>query len=149
MEPPAQITPTKLADYLEVLTKAVFESGISWAVVERKWAGSREAFKEFDPETVASFGPDQVDALCADTRVIRNRKKIEATVHNAAVMLDLEREYGSFQKYLQSQGEFEPLLKDMKKRFKFVGAFGAYYFLYVVGEPVPDHDEFRAKIQGL
>ena len=149
MEPPAQITPTKLADYLEVLTKAVFESGISWAVVERKWATSREAFKDFDPETIAGFGPDQVDALCADTRVIRNRKKIEATVHNAATMLAVEREFGSFKKYLQSQGEFEPLLKDMKKRFKFVGAFGAYYFLYVVGEPVPDHEEFRAKIQGL
>ena len=49
MEPPQQITPTKLADYLEVMTKAVFEGGINWKVIENKWPGFREAFHEFDP----------------------------------------------------------------------------------------------------
>ena len=149
MEAPTQITPTKLGDYLEVLTKAVFESGMSWAIIEHKWAGFREAFKNFDPETIASFTPDDLDRLTNDTRIVRNRKKIEATVHNARTMIDLDREYKGFKNYLHAQGGFEPLLKDMKKRFKFVGAFGAYYFLHVVGEEVPAHDEFRAKIQGL
>ena len=146
MEPPTQIEPTKLADYLEVLTKAVFESGMSWKVVEAKWPGFRQAFNGFDPETVASLSPDDVDRLTNDTRIIRNRRKIEATVHNAGTMLDIEREFGAFKKYLGSQGDFQSLVTDMRKRFKHVGAFGAYYFLYVVGEPVPDHHEFRAKL---
>jgi 3-methyladenine DNA glycosylase Tag len=148
VEAPAQITPTKLADYLEVLTKAVFESGMSWRVIENKWPGFQEAFQAFDPETVATLSPDEIDALTNDTRIIRNRKKIEATVHNAGTMLDIEREFGTFKKYLESHNGFDALLADMRKRFKFVGAFGAYYFLWVVREPVPPHDEFRAKLQG-
>jgi 3-methyladenine DNA glycosylase Tag len=146
MEPPKQITPTRLADYLEVLTKAVFESGMSWAIIEAKWPGFREAFHAFDPERIASLSPDEIDALTADTRIVRNRRKIEATVHNAGTMLDLEREYGTFKRYLESQGEFIPLVQDMRKRFKHVGDFGSYYFLYVVGEPVPAHHEFREKL---
>lgn len=146
MEPPKQITPTKLADYLEHLTKPVFEGGINWKIIENKWPGFQAAFQGFDPETVATLTPDDLDALSADTRIVRNRRKIEATVHNAQTMLAIEKEFGSFQKYLKSQGEFWDLVKDMKKRFKHVGDFGAFYFLYVVGEPVPEHHEFRAKL---
>ena len=146
MEAPTQIQPTKLADYLETLTKPVFESGLNWKVIEGKWPGFREAFQHFDPVTVASFTPDDLDRLTADERIVRSRKKVEATVHNAQVMIALEKEHGSFKSYLQSQGSFETLVKDMRKRFKFVGDFGAYYFLYVVGEPVPDHHEYREKL---
>ena len=63
-------------------------------------------------------------------------------------MLDLEREFGGFQNYLRKGGEFWGTVADMRKRFKHVGDFGAYYLLYVVGEPVPDHHEFRAKLKG-
>lgn len=146
MEAPEQITPTKLADYLEVLTKAVFESGMSWKVIENKWPGFQEAFNGFDPEWVANLSPDQVDALTNDTRIVRNRRKIESTIHNAETMLALEREFGSMEKYLGSQGEFWSLVKDMRKRFKHVGEFGAYYFLWVVRQPVPEHHEFREKL---
>lgn len=147
MEPPAQITPTKLADYLEVLTKAVFESGMSWKVIENKWAGFQEAFDGFDPDYVANLDPDTIDALTNDTRIVRNRRKIEATVHNAQTMLAIEGEFGSFGAYLDAKdGDFWGLVKDMRKRFKHVGDFGAFYFLYVVQRPVPDHEEFRAKL---
>jgi len=146
MEPPQQITPTKLADYLEMLTKPVFESGMSWKIIEAKWPGFREAFHEFDPIAVATLSPDEIDALTSDTRIVRNRRKIESTVHNARVMLELEREFGSFKKYLDAQGDFPSRVKDLRKRFKHVGDFGAFYFLYVVGEPVPEHHEYRAKL---
>ena len=148
MEPPPQITPTRLSDYLEVLTKAVFESGMSWKVVENKWPGFREAFSGFDPEVIAGLSPDEIDALTSDTRIIRNRRKIEATIRNAATMLALDAEFGGFANYLRSRGGFWELVADMRKRFKHVGDFGAYYFLYVVGEPVPEHHEFRAKLKG-
>jgi 3-methyladenine DNA glycosylase Tag len=146
MKAPEKIQPAKLADYLEVLTKAAFEPGLNWALIESKWPGFQAAFHGFDPERVASLTPDEVDALTNDTRIVRSRKKIDATIHNARTMLDLEREYGSFGAYLKSKGDFDSLVKDMRKRFKFVGDFGAYYFLYVVGEPVPEHHEYRAKL---
>ena len=90
MQAPQQIEPTRLADYLDVLTKAVFQSGMSWRVVEAKWDGFREAFAGFDPATVAAFTDDDVERLAADTRIIRNRRKIEATITNAETMLALD-----------------------------------------------------------
>ena len=146
MEPPKQITPEKLADYLEVMTKAVFESGISWAIIEAKWPGFQAAFHGFDPERIANLSPDEVDALTSDTRIIRNRRKIESTVHNAQTMLALEQEFGGFKNYLESLESFPAATKDMRKRFKHVGDFGVFYFLYVVQEPVPAYHEFREKL---
>jgi DNA-3-methyladenine glycosylase I len=102
MDGPPQIRPKGLADYLDVLSQAAFQSGISWKVVQAKWPGTREAFRDFDPQKVANLTPKQVDALVADTRVIRNRKKIEGTVDNAETMLALDREFGGFRKYLRS-----------------------------------------------
>ena len=144
MEAPERITPKGLNDYLAVLTKAVFQSGISWRVIEAKWPGFQEAFFGFDPERIARLSPADVDALAADTRIVRNRRKIEATVVNARTMLDLNAEYGSFRTYLRSQGDFESTVADLIKRFKFVGRMGAYYFLYVVGEEVPSHEQVMA-----
>lgn len=142
MQAPERIEPSGLADYLEVITKAVFQSGMSWRVVAAKWDGFRTAFHAFDPEWVAALSPPDVDRLAADASIIRNRRKIEATVHNAEEMLELERQYGTFRDYLRSHGSFEATVADLRKRLKFVGDFGAYYFLHVVGEDVPTHEEF-------
>ena len=146
MEAPKQITPTKLADYLEILTKTAFEPGLNWQVIERKWPGFQAAFHGFDPERVANLSPDEIDALTSDERIVRSRKKIEATVHNAQAMIAAEKEYGTFKRYLEANDDFDVRVKDIRKRFKFVGDFGAYYFLYVVGEPVPEQHEYRAKL---
>jgi hypothetical protein len=59
-------------------------------------------------------------------------------------MLELEAEHGSFKAYLRAHGDFDSTMKTIKRDFKFVGPFGAYYFLYVVGEEVPPHEEFEA-----
>jgi 3-methyladenine DNA glycosylase Tag len=104
---PAQIIPRSANDYLDVMSKAVFQSGISWRVVEAKWPSTRKAFHDFDVRRVASLSERDLDALAADTRVIRNRKKLEAIAGNAARMLELEAEHGSFKKYLRSCGPFE------------------------------------------
>jgi 3-methyladenine DNA glycosylase Tag len=144
MEGPPQITPTGLADYLDVMSKAVFQSGMSWRVVEAKWAGTREAFHGFDPERLIDLTPDEVDQLAQDTRLIRNRRKIEATIQNAQTLLDLDKQHHGFKQYLQSFGNYDALSADLVKRFKFLGKTGAYFFLYVVGEPVPPHEEVMA-----
>ena len=75
------------------MTRAVFQSGISWRVVEAKWPGTREALRNFDPEQLADLSPEDIDRLAEDSRLIRNRRKIEATVDNAQTMLELDREY--------------------------------------------------------
>ncbi|HYU58339.1 MAG TPA: DNA-3-methyladenine glycosylase I [Actinomycetota bacterium] len=144
MEAPKRIKPKGLADYLEVITKAVFQSGISWRVIEAKWDGFREAFANFDPQTIAGFDPPDVDRLAEDTRIVRNRKKIEATVHNARTLLELDTEFGSFKRYLRSFGSYDDTVADLRRRLKFLGDTGAYFFLYVVGEEVPAHEDWMA-----
>jgi DNA-3-methyladenine glycosylase I len=136
-----------LDDYLEVLSKAVFQTGMSWQVVDNKWPDIREAFNDFDIHKVANLIEPDIDELTKDTRVIRNRRKLEAIVFNAQSMLRLDGEYGTFQNYLRSQDEFESKLKMMRKDFKFMGPTGCYYFLYVVGEDVPSHEEFEARFR--
>ena len=148
MGPPEQVKPSGLADYLEVMSKAVFQSGMSWKVVEGKWDGTREAFHGFDAVRVASMDEPEIDALAQDTRVIRNRRKLNAIVSNAARMVELEAEHGSFAQYLADAGEFDDQVKALKSDFKFLGTFGTYYFLFVVGEQVPDHDTWRATVAG-
>ena len=112
------------------MTKAVFQSGISWAVIEKKWDGFRTAFAGFDPERVANLSPKDVDGLAEDTAIVRNRRKIEATVESAETMVSLDREHGGF----------EGTVADLRKRFRFLGETGCYHFLYVVGEEVPSHE---------
>jgi 3-methyladenine DNA glycosylase Tag len=140
MEAPQRIQPRGLADYLEAMSKAVFQSGISWKVVEAKWPGIREAFHGFDVEAIANFTPDDVDRLTADSRVIRNRRKLEATIENARQMLDLEKQHGSFRSYLRSHRGFEATVADLRRRFRFLGDLGAYHFLWVVNEEVPPYE---------
>jgi 3-methyladenine DNA glycosylase Tag len=140
MQAPQRIEPRGLADYLEAMTKAVFQSGISWKVVEAKWPGIREAFQGFDAEAIARFTPDDVDRLTADSRVIRNRRKLEATIENARQILDLEKQHGSFRNYLRSHAGFEATVADLRRRFRFLGDLGAYHFLWVVKEQVPPYE---------
>ncbi len=144
---PERIDPQSLGDYLEVMSKATFQAGISWRVIASKWPGIREAFSDFDVNVVADLSPGYIDGLAQDTRVIRNRRKLEAVVSNANRILELEKSHGSFRNYLRSHADFAATAEDLRKQFKFLGDWGAYYFLYVVGEEVPPHEEWMASRQ--
>ncbi len=138
---PQQIDPQSLGDYPEVMSKAVFQAGMSWRVVENKWPGIRDGFRGFDAQAVATMGEPDIDTLATDTRVIRNRRKLAAVVENANRMLQLEAEHGTFRDYLRSHASFAATVTDLRKQFKFLGETGCYFFLYVVGEQVPPHEE--------
>jgi 3-methyladenine DNA glycosylase Tag len=131
-----------LADYLEQMSKPVFQTGISWRVVESKWPEIRQAFKGFDPLKVSHLSLAEINKLVADPRVIRNRRKIEAIVSNAANLIALDRQFGSFKKYLRSFSTYDELALDLHKQFKFLGQMGIYHFLWVVGEDVPPWEEW-------
>ena len=141
---PEQISPQSLGDYLEVMSKSVFQSGMSWRVVESKWPGIREGFHDFDAEAVASMGDVEINELAEDSRVIRNRRKLAATADNARRLIELDEEHGGFSNYLRSHGDFDATVAALRKDFKFLGDTGSYHFLYVVGEQVPPHDEWAA-----
>ena len=63
-------------------------------------------------------------------------------MENAETMVSLDREHGGFRSYLRSHGGFEGTVADVRKRFRFLGETGCYYFLYVVGEEVPSHEDW-------
>jgi DNA-3-methyladenine glycosylase I len=131
----------------EMLVLEGAQAGLSWSTILRKREGYREAFAGFDPKKIARFSEQDVDRLAQDTRVVRNRRKIEATVDNAVEMIELDREHGGFRNYLRSRGSFEDTVADLKRHFAFLGDTGSYYFLYVVGEKVPPHEEWMASRQ--
>ncbi len=103
---PPQVTPKRLANYLEAMSKCVMQTGISWTVVDKKWPELREAFLGFDPEQLLALSDREVEALLTDTRIIRNRTKVNAILHNAARMLELEQQHGTFREYLRSKPDY-------------------------------------------
>ena len=147
MSAPEQLIPQSLGDYLEVMSKAVFQAGISWRVVDSKWPEIREALRGFDIDVVATLSEADLEELAQDARVIRNRRKLAAIVHNAQRIIDLDDEHGGFQSYLRSHASFDETVKDLRAQFKFLGETGCYMFLYVVGEEVPPHDEWMRAMQ--
>jgi DNA-3-methyladenine glycosylase I len=139
---PPRRKPKDLAGYLDALSRPVFQAGMSWRVVDAKWDGIRDAFANFDPATVADFGAQEVQRLLSDTRVVRSRAKIEATIDNAQAVIELDAEFGGFDRYLRSHCGFEETVADLKRQFRFIGDSGAYHFLYLVNRPVPPHGEW-------
>jgi 3-methyladenine DNA glycosylase Tag len=121
--------PDDPAFFLEHLSRSVFEAGISWRVVEAKWDGIREAFHGFDPAQVAAMPPAEIAAIEDDSRVIRNKAKIRATVANAREVLAILGEYGSIRGYLASFLDAGAAAADMRRRFKFLGDTGVWRLL--------------------
>jgi DNA-3-methyladenine glycosylase I len=148
MSVPGRLADPQLADYLAVMSRAIFQAGLSWALIEKRWPGFVRAFDGFDVERVAAYGPADIDRLSGDDGIVRNAKKIAATVENARTILALEREYGGFRNYLRSHGSYGELSADLRRRFKFLGELSVYYLLFRVGEPVPPFEEWEQTIEG-
>jgi len=143
----------------EFLTLEAAQAGLSWYTVLRKRDAYRKAFAAFDPEKVARFSQKQIGALLKNPGIIRNRLKIAAAVNNAGKFLDVQEEFGSFDKYIwrfvsgapivnrlrtlkdypATSRESDALSKDLKQRgFKFVGSTIVYAHMQATGM-VNDH----------
>jgi 3-methyladenine DNA glycosylase Tag len=142
-EIPSRQTPADDDGYFEQVTKAVFQAGFSWQVVSDKWPNFRQAFDGFDVDRVAAYGPEDVDRLLSDPGVVRNGRKIEATIANALQFLAIRREFGSFANYLRSLDalSYRDRQKTLSKRFKNLGRTGVFVFLWCVNGDVPDWEE--------
>ena len=151
----------------EMLVLEGAQAGLSWETILRKRACYRRRYKNFDPVLVARFGARQIEAMIEDAGLVRNRLKIESSVRNARLFLDLAREHGTFARWLwgfvggspvvtrRARGEKLPastelaerVSKEMRARgFRFVGPTIVYSYLQSVGL-VDDHsiDCFRAQ----
>lgn len=145
--------------HFEFLILEAAQAGLSWLTVLKRREGYRKAFANFDPKKVAKFDKKKIEKLMLDASIIRNRAKIESAVHNASLFLKVQKEFGSFDKYIWSfvggrpkvnrwrtskqipatSKESDALSKDLKKRgFKFVGSTVIYAHMQAVGM-VNDH----------
>jgi DNA-3-methyladenine glycosylase I len=132
------------------------QAGLSWETILRKRESYRKALAGFDPRKVAKFGAKEKAALMKNAGIVRNRLKIESAVTNAKAFLAVQKEFGSFDRYLWRFVDGKPVVnrsgkvpaktplsdalsKDLLKRgFKFVGSTICYAYLQAVGL-VDDH----------
>src|SRR5712691_3529143 len=136
--------------YFEQMSKVVFRAGLNWRVIEKKWPQIKRALADFSIDAVARFDDSDVDRLLKDEGMIRSAKKISGVIANAQAMQKVQQEFGSFAKYLQAAkatGE-EALLKDLRKRFAFLGESTSVMFLFGVGEEMPQTAEKMQEMHG-
>lgn len=119
-------------DVVAAMARVVFQAGMGAQVVEAKWDGIASAFQGFDPDVVASFDPPDIDRLCGDPRVIRNRRKLEAIVDNTGVLLEWEHQ-GGIRAGLDQLATDDAREAEVIRRLKFVGPSGAREFLRLIG----------------
>lgn len=134
----------------EMLILECFQAGLSWECVLNKREGFRQAFDGFDPEIISRYDDEKCTALMSDPNIICNKLKIKASVINSRIFLEIQKEYGSFDKYLWGFTDGKTVIescdirttsplsdtisKNLKKRgMKFVGSTIIYSYLQAIG----------------
>jgi len=145
----------------ELITLEIFQAGLSWKTVLYKRENFRKAFDDFDYIKIARYTDKKISKLLTDTGIIRNRLKIQATINNAKLFQEIQKEFGSFDKYMWSWVNNVPIdhkfqkasdyivfdeiavawAKDLKKRgFKFLAPTVLYAHMQATGM-VNDHTQ--------
>ena len=145
--------------FFEFLILEGAQAGLSWETILKKRENYRKAFDNFDPRKVARYTPAGVERLLANPGIVRNRLKIESAIGNARAFLEIQKEFGSFDRYVwkfvggspklnrwksmkqvpASTPESDALSRDLRKRgFRFVGSTICYAFMQATGL-VNDH----------
>jgi len=154
-------TPVKDDDTLfEFLILETFQAGLSWITILRKRENFIKAFDKFDYKKISKYDQAKKDKLLQDAGIVRNKLKVNATISNAQLFIQVQKEFGSFSKYIWGFVDGKPIKnkfknykdapantplsdtisKDLKKRgFKFVGSTVVYAFMQAVGM-VNDHE---------
>ena len=149
------------AKIFEFLILETFQAGLSWITILRKRENFRKAFDNFDYQKIANYDEAKFDELLQDAGIIRNKLKIKATISNAVAFMEIQKEFGTFSKYIWGFTGGKPIVnkwktmseipantelsssisKDLKKRgFKFVGTTVIYAHMQATGM-VNDHVE--------
>ena len=155
-------------ELFEFLVLEGAQAGLSWATILKRREGYRKAFSNFDIQKIVKYNEDKIQDLLQDEGIIRNQLKIRSVVNNAMRFIEIQNEFGSFDKYIWSFVNHQPIVnhwknmnevpatspesdllsKDLKRRgFKFVGSTIMYAYMQACGL-VNDHttDCFRYKL---
>jgi len=136
---PRQLDARSDADVFETITRAVFNAGLSWKVVDKHWPALCDAFADFDPERVAMFGEADIQRVLGREDVIQSKNKVRGTVKNAEAYVQLAEERGDVLAWLRSLDSYEAREEARHTRFEWLGELGAYWTLYTLKVPVPDY----------
>ena len=145
--------------HYEFLLLDGFQAGLSWQTILRKRKNFKKAFDNFDYKKIAKYDKRKINSLLKDEGIIRNKLKVNSAVINAKLFMDVQKEFGSFDKYIwqftggktihnkhktmtdipATSPESDAMSKDLKKRgFKFVGSTICYAYMQAAGM-VNDH----------
>ncbi len=140
----------------ELLVLESFQAGLSWECILNKREAFRQAFDNFDYRKIAKYSQNKIDELLQNKQIIRNRLKIAAAINNAQVFIQIQEEYGSFDKYIWSFTDRKTIMgngtdassplsdaisKNLKKYgMKFVGTTIIYSYLQAIGV-INDHED--------
>ncbi len=142
----------------EMLLLESFQAGLSWECILNKREDFRVAFDYFDVLKISQYDEEKIENLMHNPLIVRNRRKIMASIHNAKIFLEIQKEFGSFSNYIWSftdgkviyhdKGEIlvssplsDLISHDLQKRgMKFVGTVIIYSYLQAIGM-INDHEE--------
>ncbi|OUM67291.1 hypothetical protein PIROE2DRAFT_5356 [Piromyces sp. E2] len=140
-------------------SEETMQAGLSWIIILEKEENYRKAFDKLNPAAIAKYTPQKIEKLMQNPGIIRNRRKILSIINNAKAFLKVQKEFGTFDKYiwsftdrkvidhhLSSEDEMpelsENISKDLKKRgFQFVGPIIIYSYLQAIGI-INDHYDY-------
>ncbi|MBE6823687.1 MAG: DNA-3-methyladenine glycosylase I [Ruminococcaceae bacterium] len=138
----------------EFLVLESAQAGLSWLTILKKRENYRAAYDNFDPVKVAAYDDKKIEELLSNPGIIRNRRKIESSINNARCFLEVQKEFGSFDKYIWKFVDYQPVInhyqniseipatsslsdiisKDLKARgFRFLGSIVVYSHLQAIG----------------
>ena len=125
--------------YFENMCRIIFQAGLNWSVIDKKWPTTRKAFADFQIDKVGRFDDSDLERLMKDEGIVRNRGKLQAIILNAREFKQIQKECGSFQKYLDSidkSKNYACVVEALSGRFKWLGSPSATMFLHTVGEKI-------------
>ena len=141
----------------ELLVLESFQAGLSWLCVLNKREFFRDAFDQFDPIKISNYTEKEIDILLQNEKIIRSRRKIEATISNAKIFLEIQKEWGSFSEYIwhftnhqviknkddnlkTTSPLSDEVSSDLRKRgMKYTGSIIIYSYLQAIGV-INDHE---------
>ncbi len=130
--------------YFENMTRVIFQAGLNWKMIDKKWPNFKKAFQDFSIEKVSQFNASDLERLLKNESIVRNRLKIQATIHNARQFKTVKEKFGSFQSYLDKldkSNNYASIIKELGKMFRRLGPSSARIFLYTVGENIRHEEE--------
>jgi 3-methyladenine DNA glycosylase Tag len=142
---PRVIAKPTLDDHLEVISRAVFQAGLNWAIITARWPAFRAAFDAFAVDRVAAYGEADVERIMEADGVVHSRGKITGTIANARALKSIVAEFGSIHAYASRFPSYDVLFADAHARFSYLGDLSCYYWLFRTGEAVPRFEQWMER----